>query len=103
MPKPNMSPEAYQRWAETPAAKQWKRNRDQARYSGYVVRTIKPRTMAVLKGTASESDRQKVERFISRHKKQDAGQRILGSGQDRVSKRTAALRWWGFDPTGRFR
>lgn len=98
-----MSPEGFKQWVETAAAKQWKRNRDQARYPGYVMRTVYPRTLKVLRGNGTEEERSKVRRFIGRHKQQDSGDRILGRGARKVSKRTAALRWWGYDPTGRFR
>lgn len=72
------------------------------RHDGHGVETVIRRTRRYLRGEATEAERQKVESFIGRMKAVDAGPPVNGSGPSAVSDRTASLRNWGYDPTGRF-
>jgi len=91
-----MSLRGFDRWTKSDAYKEYK-----ADYDGNLMPVIH-RTKRYIRGNASERERDKVESFISRMKQQPAGERKYGSGSSAVSARTAALRNWGFDPTGRY-
>jgi hypothetical protein len=97
MASPNMSQTQFERWLATPEFREYQAYRGVA-----TVQEVVERTRAVLAGRATEADEQKVGRFIARMKEQSAGQQRFGSGSTAVSAKTAALRNWGFDPTGRF-
>ena len=95
--KPNMTLAQLDRWTQTQAYREYK----QYRGAGQVEAVI-ARTRRYLRGEASAQERQKVEEFIGRHSAQSAGERKFGRGPSAVSAHTAALRNWGYDPTGRF-
>jgi len=96
MTQPNMSLRGFDAWTKSEAYQDYRTD-----YSGDLMPVIR-RTKRYLRGSASETDQDKVESFISRMKAQEAGERKYGSGSSAVSARTAALRNWGFDPTGRY-
>jgi hypothetical protein len=96
MTEPNMSLRSFERWQNSEAYQDY-----QAQYTGDLGPVVR-RTKRYLRGSASDSDRRKVESFIARMKEQQAGKRRFGSGSSAVSARTCSLRNWGFDPTGRF-
>jgi len=96
MSTPNMSLRGLDQWTKSDAYKEYKRE-----YDGDL-NVVIHRTKRYIRGSASKRDRDKVESFISRMKEQPAGEKKYGSGSDAVSARTAALRNWGFDPTGRY-
>jgi len=85
----------FRRWTSSQAFREYKADHD-----GRQVREVVNRTERVLRGEASPAEVQKVENFIARMKANSAGERIYGSPP--VSAKTASLRNWGFDPTGRF-
>ena len=97
MPNPNMSPADLRRWKESEAYAEYRSYR-----GATTVDTVVRRTMRVLKGTASDSDTKKLKAYLARAKKGPAGRRRFGSGRSKVSAKTAALRNWGYDSTGRF-
>ena len=97
----NMTPSAIRRWQETQAYKEYRRYRDKKKYNGYTSRVVN-RAVRVLRGRASEGSAEKMYQFINRHRGQEGGERRFGSGRTAVSAHTAALRNWGYDPTGRF-
>jgi len=92
-----MSAAQIDRWTETEAFRDY---RD--RHDAQAVRAVVDRAVRVASGRGREGEREKVESFIKRMKAVDAGEAKNGSGPSAVSDRTAALRNWGFDPTGRF-
>jgi len=96
MSGPNMTLKGFDAWTKSEAYKDYRND-----YSGDLMPVIR-RTKRVLRGSASKQEREKVESFITRMKAQEAGKRKYGSGSSAVSARTAALRNWGFDPTGRY-
>lgn len=97
MTEPNMTLSQLNRWTNTTAFAEYRR------YRGHqTVDAVVRRTKRYLRGEASTGEEQKVESFISRHRAQSAGRRKYGSGPGAVSAQTAALRNWGYDPTGRF-
>jgi len=91
-----MTPTTFREWQDTQAFRDYRSD-----YDGDLS-VVLSRTSQVLRGSASTRQREKVDSFVSRMKRQDAGMRQYGSGRTAVSARTAALRNWGFDPTGRF-
>jgi len=97
MVKPNMTPSALDEWTATDAFEEYREDRGHQK-----VDAVLRRTRAVLRGDAAQGNVEKVEAFIARHKAQPSGERKYGSGPTAVSARTAALRNWGYDPTGRF-
>jgi len=97
MTSPNMTVAQLEAWTDTDAFQEYRNSRG----TGTVDDVIR-RTKRVLRGTASQADRDKVRSFIARHKQQNAGDPKYGSGPTAVSAHTAALRNWGYDPTGRF-
>jgi len=97
MAEPNMTVNALQRWMDTQAFAEYRLDRGHQ-----TVDAVTRRTLRVLRGEASAQEREKVRNFIKRHKKQAAGRKRFGSGAAKVSAHTAALRNWGYDPTGRF-
>jgi len=96
MTQPNMTLKGLDEWTKSEAYQDYRND-----YDGDLMPVIR-RTKRYLRGSASDSEREKVESFISRMKAQEAGERRYGSGSSAVSARTAALRNWGFDPTGRY-
>jgi len=98
MVKPNMTVRAFEQWKKTDAYAQYRSYRG-ARTVDKVVR----RTKRVLRGTASDSDTEKLENYLARATKGPAGERRFGEGRSKISAKTAALRNWGYDTTGRFR
>jgi len=92
-----MSPADLRRWKQSEAYAQYRSYRG----AGTVDAVVR-RTMRVLKGTASDSDTKKLRAYLARAKKGPSGRRRFGSGSSKVSAKTAALRNWGYDPTGRF-
>lgn len=92
-----MTLRALDEWTSTEAFSEYL-----SRHSEPEVREVLDRTRRYLRGDASKIQRRKVESFISRMKAVNAGDRVNGSGPSAVSDRTAALRNWGYDPTGRF-
>jgi len=92
----NMTPATFRAWQDTQAFRDYRSD-----YGGDLSEVL-ARTSQVLRGSASTNQREKVDSFVSRMKQQDAGMRQYGAGRTAVSARTAALRNWGFDPTGRF-
>jgi hypothetical protein len=99
--EPNMSPAAIDRWTETKAYAQYRRYRDNQKYRGYTAKVV-TRARRVAAGKASEGEREKVSRYLKRAIKNGSGEKRFGFGATAVSANTAALRNWGFDPTGRF-
>jgi len=97
MVKPNMTPSALDEWTATDAFKEYREDRGPAK-----VDAVLRRTRAVLRGDAAQGNVEKVRNYIKRAKAQNAGPQKYGSGPTAVSARTAALRNWGYDPTGRF-
>lgn len=97
MPEPNMTLSQLERWTNTQAFQEYKQHRGAS-----TVNAVLRRTRKVIRGTASEQERQKVSSFIARMRANDAGERKFGSGAGAVSARTASLRNWGWDATGRF-
>jgi hypothetical protein len=97
MTDPNMSVAAFDRWTATEAFEEYREYRGPD-----TVDAVTRRTRAVLTGRASEQNVAKLRAFIKRMKANDAGRQRFGSGPAAVSARTAALRNWGYDPTGRF-
>ncbi len=95
MAKPNMSLSAFNRWTNSKAFKEYKADHD-----GRKVNAVVARTRRYLNGNASKSEEKKVESFISRMKANSAGKRKYGSPP--ISAKTASLRNWGFDPTGKY-
>lgn len=93
-----MTVRGLDRWLDSEAYADYR-----ARHDSRNVTIVVQRTRRVLEGRATAGDRQKVESFINRMSAVDAGARVNGSGAAAVSNRTAALRNWGRDPTGRFR
>jgi len=98
MVSPNMTVAAFDRWKDTDAYAEYRSSRG-ARTVDKVVR----RTKRVLNGTASVSDREKLENYLARATKGPAGERRFGQGSKKISAKTAALRNWGYDTSGRFR
>jgi len=98
MVKPNMTVRAFEQWKKTAAYTQYRSYRG-AKTVDKVVR----RTKRVLRGSASESDTQKLENYLARATKGPAGEPRFGEGRSKISAKTAALRNWGYDTTGRFR
>jgi len=92
----NMTPATFREWQDTRAFADYRSD-----YDGNLSEVL-ARTSQVLRGSASTNQREKVDSFVSRMREQDAGMRQYGEGRTAVSARTAALRNWGFDPTGRF-
>lgn len=97
MTEPNMTLQQLNRWTQTEAFREYKRHRGAGK-----VNAVIERTKRYLRGTATPQEQQKVESFISRMKADEAGARDFGSGSSAVSARTASLRNWGYDPTGRY-
>jgi len=97
MAQPNMTVAALDRWTSTEAFREYRAYRGAG-----TVDTVVARTRRVLAGRGQPGERKKVEQFIARHRAQQAGERKFGSGPSAVSAQTAALRNWGYDPTGRF-
>jgi len=95
MTEPNMTLAQFRQWTSSQAFREYEADHD-----GRQVREVVNRTERYLRGEASASERQKVESFISRMKANSAGQREYGSPP--VSAKTASLRNWGYDPTGRY-
>jgi hypothetical protein len=77
----------FRSWKGTEAFRAYRSDRGRE-----TVGTVTRRTERVLRGTASEQDRNKVQSFISRMKEVDSGERTYGSGSTAVSARTASLR-----------
>ena len=92
-----MSPRDLRRWKKSEAYAQYRQYRGPA-----TVDTVVRRTMRVLTGTASQSDTAKLKGYLARATKGPAGRRRFGSGRSKVSAKTAALRNWGYDTTGKF-
>jgi hypothetical protein len=101
MRSPNMTPAGMREWRNSEAYAEYRRYRDAQRYDGYTD-YVADRALEVIRGNASEYKREKVGGYIARHIKQSAGERRFGSGSDAVSAWTAALRNWGYDPTGKY-
>jgi len=97
MTDPNMTVRQLEAWTETEAFAEYRADR-----GPNTVDAVVRRTKRVLRGRASDEDVDKVRAFIKRHKAQTAGAKKYGSGPSKVSAHTAALRNWGYDPTGRF-
>ncbi|MEF8939618.1 MAG: hypothetical protein V5A22_07205 [Salinivenus sp.] len=95
MTGPNMTVRGLERWTDTDAFAEYRLDRGHQ-----TVDAVIRRTKRVLRGQGRPGEREKVRQFIKRHKRQSAGQRKYGSPP--VSAHTAALRNWGYDPTGRF-
>jgi len=98
MVKPNMTVNQLIRWKGTAAYEQYRFYRGPKK-----VDKVVRRTKRVLRGSASESDTQKLENYLARATKGPAGERRFGKGNSKISAKTAALRNWGYDTTGRFR
>jgi len=92
-----MSPRDLRRWKQSEAYAQYRSYRGDA-----TVDKVVRRTMRVLKGTASQSETAKLKAYLARATKGPAGRRRFGSGRSKVSAKTAALRNWGYDTTGRY-
>jgi len=97
MARPNMTLGQLERWTDTEAFAEYRLDRGHQ-----TVDAVIRRTKRYLRGEATADEEQKVEAFIARMKADEAGRRKYGSGSGAVSARTAALRNWGYDPTGRF-
>jgi len=98
MTEPNMTITALREWIATEAFAEYRSSR-----GPQTVDAVVRRTQRYLRGTASAEEERKVEAFIARMKANSSGAPKYGSGPTAVSGRTASLRNWGFDPTGRFR
>lgn len=99
----NMSVSDLKRWSRSQAFKEY------VKKSGGDPREAVKRNIRLQKrisnGNISEKDLpalQKANSFLARAKADDKGQTVIGSGRTAVSKNTAALRSWGFDPTSRY-
>lgn len=87
-------------WLNTPAAQDYlRRHPDKSR--GYVLELMR-RADRVRRGQATAKEEQTVTSFIARMKGVSAGRKVNGSGASAVSDRTASLRNWLYDPTGRY-
>lgn len=95
MTSPNMTLAQFRQWTSSPAYQEYVADHD-----GRQVREVINRTERYLRGDATASERQKVEAFISRMKANSAGERKYGNPP--ISAKTASLRNWGYDPTGRY-
>jgi len=97
----NMTARQIREFKDSAPFVEWRRRRDDARYSGYA-NTVIERAIAVANGTATENQAEKVNSYLSRAKaqfKQD------GAGQTKLAgtaKNVVALRAWGYDPYGTF-
>jgi hypothetical protein len=98
MVQPNMTVAQFEKWKDTEAYQDYRAYRGPK-----TVDKVVRRTKRVLRGTASDSDREKLENYLARATKGPAGERRFGKGGSKVSAKTAALRNWGYDTTGRFR
>jgi len=98
---PNMSADSMREWRSSEAYHEYKEYRDAQKYYGYTYQ-VWTRALRVITDEAHEDDREKVHSYISRHTKQEAGKAKFGSGSKAVSGHTAALRNWGYDPTGMY-
>lgn len=102
MTQPNMTVRGMQRWMDSEAWAAYRRYRDRQRYRGYV-RTVSERALAVIRGTATAQQEQKVEQYLSRAVPQF---RATGAGEQQfagVAANVCALRNWGYDPYGTYR
>jgi hypothetical protein len=97
-----MSPEGMKEWRESEAYKDYKKYHDSQEWADETVREISNRALRVIKGEATEKEEEKVKNYLSRASEQEAGDRIYGKGRAKISARTAALRNWGLDPTGKY-
>lgn len=97
----NMTVRSLKRWRKSEAFRDYRRYRDGQMYSGYTDNVV-DRAIRVLKGSARPSSCRKMKSFVKRHKKQSAGKKRFGSGGSKISAQTAALRNWGYDPTGKY-
>lgn len=102
MPKPNMTAQGMKNWRNSEAYKEYREYHDDQEWADESVRQISNRALRVIKGEATEEEAEQVKNYISRAKEQDAGEPLYGEGRSKVSARTAALRNWGYDPTGRY-
>jgi hypothetical protein len=92
-----MTVETLDAWTSTAAFREYRRRHDASD-----VDVVVARTRRYLDGSATTDEVAKVESFVSRMKQVPAGPTVNGSGPTAVSDRSASLRNWGFDPTGRF-
>jgi len=98
MPDQNMSVRSFKRWQRSEAFAEYRADRGAA-----IVDEVTDRTMRVLRGNGSGADAAKVSSYLARATRGPAGEAKYGTGPSKVSARTAALRNWGYDPTGRYR
>lgn len=102
MTRPNMSTSGMRRWMQTKAFAEYRRYRDKQEYRGYT-KTVAERALAVIQGSASARQEQKVEDYLSRsvaqYRQTGAGSRKFGG----VAANVCALRNWGWDPHGTYR
>lgn len=97
MPEPNMTVRGMQQWRSTEAYAEYRRYRDDQKYSGYT-RNVTDRALAVIRGEATPAQEEKVRNYIARAK---GGYQSTGAGSRKfagVAKNVAALRNWGYDP-----
>ena len=100
MPEPNMTLAQGKQWLRTPAAQEYLR-RHPDKSEAYVLELMR-RADRVRRDVATAKEQQTVKSFIARMKGVQAGRKVNGSGAAAVSDRTASLRNWLYDPTGRF-
>jgi len=94
----NMTLTGFRRWRDSQAYSEYRKDR------GYqTVDAVVRRTERVLRGRATKNDREKVKSYLARATKGPSGPPRYGSGSTKVSAKTAALRNWGYDPTGYYR
>jgi hypothetical protein len=97
-----MTVAGMKKWRNSRAFKQYAAYHDDQPWADETADQIWKRALKVVEGEASKGEREKVMSYISRHSEQEAGERKYGEGSSSVSAHTAALRNWGFDPTGRY-
>jgi len=95
MPAQNMTVRSFKEWKDSRAFKEYRAERGAVTVDGGT-----RRTMRVLRGDASGEDVAKVSSYLARATRGPAGKLRYGKGRKKVSARTAALRNWGYDPTG---
>jgi len=94
----NMTLSGFRRWRDSEAFAEYRKDR------GYqTVDAVVRRTERVIRARATKSDREKVRSYLARATEGLSGPRKYGSGPTKISAKTAALRNWGYDPTGYYR
>lgn len=99
---PNMTVQGMKRWRKSQAFKDYAKYHDRQDWADETALEVWRRALRVIKGEATEEERQKVKDYLSRATEQEAGERKYGAGSNQVSAQTAANRNWGYDRTGRY-